>query len=219
MQIRKLIWLLKDIFTADCFSYYFNYFSIPLTQWKSLKWTFCLTVLPDLLCLCPEGDVGLFQVEQSPRLGAEVGPVEAGQGHVIAMEAHWSAQLHGVLGQRHLEEGDVAAGDYLQHPGPVAVMGCIHVCVTKTVRRHKMRRAGGVGGVGGRQINSDLNMRHAAGASTISFCVLCCFCPYIASNLFCCLSFLFAFNYLMSMFDYIQLLNHVVNCLKKWYTN
>lgn len=82
MQMCKPSWLLKDIFTADC------YFSRAFIQWKSLKRTFCLTVLPDLLCLCPEGDVGLFQVEQSPRLGAEVGPVEAGQGHVIAVEAH-----------------------------------------------------------------------------------------------------------------------------------
>lgn len=90
-----------------------------------------LTVLPDLLRLRPEGDVGLFQVEQSPRLGAKVGPVEAGQRHVVAVEAHGAAQLHGVLGQRHLEEGDVAAGDYLQHPGPVAVVGRIHVCGTE----------------------------------------------------------------------------------------
>lgn len=101
---------------------------------KTLKnETFCLTILPNLLCLRPEGDVGLFQVEQGPRFGAEVGSVETGQGHVIAVEAHRTAQLHRVLGQRHLEERDVAAGDYLQHPGPVAVMGCIHVCVTKTV--------------------------------------------------------------------------------------
>lgn len=71
------------------------------------------TVLPDLLRLRPEGDVGLLQVEQCPRLGAEVGPVEAGQRHVVAMEAHGPAQLHGILRQRHLEEGDVAAGDYL----------------------------------------------------------------------------------------------------------
>lgn len=99
----------------------------------------CLTVLPDLLCLRPEGNVGLFQVEQSPGLGAKVGPVEAGQRHVIAVEAHRTAQLHSVLGQRHLEEGDVAAGDYLQHPGPVAVMGCIHVCVTKAVGGDRCR--------------------------------------------------------------------------------
>lgn len=44
-----------------------------------------LTVFPDLLCLGPEGDVGLLQVEQSPGLGSEVGPVEAGQRHVVAM--------------------------------------------------------------------------------------------------------------------------------------
>lgn len=87
----------------------------------------CLTVLPDLLCLGPEGDVWLFQVEQSPRLGSEVWPVKAGQRHVVAVEAHGTAKLHGVLRQRHLEERDVAAGDNLQHPGPVAVMGGIHV--------------------------------------------------------------------------------------------
>lgn len=52
---------------------------------------------------------------------------------MVAVEAHGAAQLHGVLGQRHLEEGDVAAGDYLQHPGPVAVVGRIHVCGTERV--------------------------------------------------------------------------------------
>lgn len=88
-----------------------------------------LTILPDFLRLRPEGDVGLLQVEQSPGLGTEVGPVEAGQRHVVAVEAHGPAQLHGVLRQRHLEEGNVATGHHLQHPGPVAVMSCIHVCV------------------------------------------------------------------------------------------
>lgn len=68
-------------------------------------------------------------MEQRPRFGAEVGPVEAGQRHVVAMEAHGPAQLHGILRQRHLEEGDVAAGDYLEHPGPVPVMSGIHICV------------------------------------------------------------------------------------------
>lgn len=80
-------------------------------------------------------------MEQGPRLGAEVWPVEAGQSHVIAMEAHRPAKLHGILRQGRLEEGDVAAGDYLQHPGPVAVMGRIHVCVTKTVRRENEKQA------------------------------------------------------------------------------
>lgn len=80
-------------------------------------------------------------MEQGPRLGAEVWPVEAGQSHVIAMEAHRTAKLHGILRQGRLEEGDVAAGDYLQHPGPVAVMGGIHVCVTKTVRRENEKQA------------------------------------------------------------------------------
>lgn len=47
---------------------------------------------------------------------------------MVAVEAHGAAQLHGVLGQRHLEEGDVAAGDHLQHAGPVAVVGGVHVC-------------------------------------------------------------------------------------------
>lgn len=46
---------------------------------------------------------------------------------MIAVQAHGAAQLHGVLGQRHLEERDVAAGNNLQHPGPVAVMGCVHI--------------------------------------------------------------------------------------------
>lgn len=54
--------------------------------------------------------------------------MEAGQRHVVAVEAHGAAQLHGVLGQRHLEEGDVAAGDHFQHAGPVAVVGGVHVC-------------------------------------------------------------------------------------------
>lgn len=87
-----------------------------------------LTVLPDLLCLGPEGDVGLLQVEQRPGLGPEVGPVEAGQRCVVAMETHGAAELHGVFGERRLEERNVAAGDDLQHAGPVAVMGGVHVC-------------------------------------------------------------------------------------------
>lgn len=111
-----------------------------------------LTVLPDLLRLRPEGDVGLFQVEQSPRLGTKVGPVEARQRHVVAVEAHGATQLHRVLGQRHLEEGDVAAGDYLQHPGPVAVVGRVHVCGTERV------------GVGG-GVNSGHNTHAAATAA------------------------------------------------------
>lgn len=156
----------------------------------------CLTVLPDLLCLRPEGDVGLFQVEQSPRLGAKVGPVEAGQRHVIAVEAHWTTQLHGVLRQRHLEEGDVAAGDYLQHPGPVAVMGCIHICVTKTVGWGWCRRM------------IQFWPEHET----------CCWC-YSLQSLKWMLLVLFVFNDLMSMFDCIQLLNRLVNCLKKRYTN
>ena len=85
------------------------------------------TVLPDLLGLGPEGDVGLLQVEQHPRLGAEVGPVEAGQRHVVAVETHGAAQLHGVLGEGHLEEGDVAAGDDLQHARPVPVVGRVQI--------------------------------------------------------------------------------------------
>lgn len=134
---------------AGCISAEYVFWIMPLKNNASL-WNehFVLTVLPDLLSLCPEGDVGLFQVEQSPRFRAEVGPVEAGQGHVIAMEAHRAAQLHSVLRQRHLEEGDVAAGDYLQHPGPVAVMGRIHVCVTETVWETQNEKQGGC-----RQIN------------------------------------------------------------------
>lgn len=61
--------------------------------------------------------------------------------------------------------------------------------------------------------DSDLNIKAWGGASRISF--------YIASKLLniCCLCFLFVFNYFMSMFDYIWLPNHLVNGLKKQYTN
>ena len=99
---------------------------LPLGFARELS-SLLLTILPDLLGLCPEGDVGLFQVKQGPWLGAEVWSVEAGQSHVIAVEAHGPSELHGVLREGHLEEGYVAAGDHLQDPGPVAVMGGIQI--------------------------------------------------------------------------------------------
>lgn len=47
---------------------------------------------------------------------------------MVSVEAHGAPQLHGVLGQRHLEERDVAASDHLEHAGPVAVVGGVHIC-------------------------------------------------------------------------------------------
>lgn len=85
------------------------------------------TILPDLLCFSPEGDVGLFQVEQHPGLGTKVGPMETSQSHVVAMETHRAAQLHSILWQWHLEEGNVTSSHHLQHSGPMSVMSCIHI--------------------------------------------------------------------------------------------
>lgn len=150
-------------------------------------------------------------MEQGPRLGAEVGPVKAGQSHVIAMEAHRAAKLHGILGQGRLEEGDVAAGDYLQHPGPVAVMGCIHVCVTETVKREQSEEQAGRWVVTGTR-----GLSLALTGSDLVCHVI--FVPVKNSIFKMCAARLVS-DYLMSESDCRQLLNNLFNCLKKLFTN